>query len=81
MLLFNSQVKLFDEGKLHSKWMGPYTVINTSSHGTITIQDNDGNILKANSQSLKFFLEPSHDTNLEINKIELISFDKFTTNL
>ena len=60
--------------------MGPYTVINTSSHGAITIQDDDGNILKANGQRLKVFLEPSHDTNLEIDKIELISFDKFIAN-
>ena len=69
MLLFNSRVKLFGEGKLGSKWHGPYTIINTSSHGAITIQDDDGNILKANGQRLKVFLEPSHDTNLEIDKI------------
>ena len=48
-LLFNSKIKLFGEGKLHSKWKGPYTVINSSSHGAITIQDDDGNIFKVNS--------------------------------
>jgi len=42
------RVKLFGEGKLHSKWIGPYTVINTSSHGAITLQDNDGEYFKAN---------------------------------
>ena len=47
----------------------------------ITIQDDDGNIFKANGQRLKNFLEPSHDANLEIDKIELISFDEFTANL
>jgi len=46
VLLFNSRVKLFGKGKLRSKWKGPFTVINTSPHGTITIQDDDGNILK-----------------------------------
>jgi hypothetical protein len=37
VLLFNSKVKLFGAGKLWSKWKGPYTVVNTSSHGAITI--------------------------------------------
>jgi len=55
VLLINSRVKIFGEGKLRSKWMGSYTVINTSSHGTITIQDDDGNIFRANSQCLKVF--------------------------
>ena len=81
VLLFNSRVKLFGEGNLHSKWQGPYTIINTSSHDAVTIQDDDSNIFKANGQRLKNFLEPSHDANLEIDKIELISFDEFTANL
>ena len=80
MLLFKSQVKHFDEGKQHSKWNGPYTIINTSPHHAITIQDDDGNIFKVNGQCLKFFLEPSHDTIQEIDKIELIAFDKFILN-
>ena len=42
VLLFNSRVKLFGNDKLHSKWEGPFTVVNSSTHGTITIQDNDG---------------------------------------
>ena len=54
--------KLFGEGKLKSKWQGPYTVINTSSHGAITIQDDDGNIFKVNGQHLKVFLGPSYNT-------------------
>ncbi|XP_039778275.1 uncharacterized protein LOC120645559 [Panicum virgatum] len=37
VLMFNSRVKLFGEGKLRSKWKGPYTVVNTSSHGAITL--------------------------------------------
>jgi len=80
VLLFNSRVKLFCEGKLRSKWKGPHTIINTSPHGVITIQDDDGNIFKVNSQCLKIFLEPSHDTIQEIDKIELIAFDKFILN-
>ena len=34
-----------------------------------------------NGQRLKVFLEPSYNTNLEIDRIDLISFDKFIQNL
>ena len=37
VLLFNSRVKFFGEGKLRSKWQGLYTIINTSPHDAITI--------------------------------------------
>ena len=37
VLLFNSRVKLFGHGKLHSKWLGPYRVVGVSLHGAITI--------------------------------------------
>jgi hypothetical protein len=37
VLLFNSRVKLFGEGKLRSKWQGLYIIINTSPHDAITI--------------------------------------------
>ena len=81
VLLSNSWVKLFSEGKLRSKWQGSYTVINTSPHGTITIQDDDGNIFKVNGQCLKVFLEPSYNTDLDIDKIDLTTFHKFIQNL
>ena len=82
VLLFKSKVKLFGEGKLCSKWKGPYTGINTSQHGAITIQDDDGNIFKVKGQCLKILLEPSHKFNInqEIDKIKLIAFDKFILN-
>jgi hypothetical protein len=75
VLLFNSKVKLFGEGKLCSKWKGPYTVINSSPHGMITIQDDDSNIFKVNGQRLKLFLEPSHNANFnqELDRIDLIA--------
>ena len=50
VLLFNSKVKLFGEGKLRSKWKGSHTTINTSSHGAITIQDDEDNVFKVNGQ-------------------------------
>jgi hypothetical protein len=46
VLLFNSRVKLFGHGKLRSKWLGLYLVVNTSAHGSITIQDEEGNLYK-----------------------------------
>ena len=67
-------------GKLRSKWQGPYTVINTSPQGVITIQEDDGNIFRVNGQRLKVFLEPSYNINLEIDRIDLIAFDKFIQN-
>jgi hypothetical protein len=64
---------------LRTKWKGPYPIINTSPHGATTIQDDDGNIFKVNGQHLKKILEPSHNINFnqEIDKIDLIAFDKF----
>jgi len=50
VLLFNSRVKLFGEGKFQSKWKGLYTVVNMSSHGAIIIQDDEGNAFKVNDQ-------------------------------
>ena len=58
VLLFNSRVKLFGHGKLQSKWEGPFKVINSSSHGAITLQNDEGTLFKVNGQRLKLFLEP-----------------------
>jgi hypothetical protein len=76
VLMFNSRVKLFGEGKLRSKWKGPYTIINMSSHGAITLQDNDGKIFKANGQCLKVFHEPLN-SNEEVDVRNLIDFNSF----
>ena len=53
----------------------------THQHMPITIQDNDSNTFKVNGQRLKIFLEPSHDIDQEMDKIDLISFNKFTANI
>jgi WD40 repeat protein len=58
VLLFNSRVKLFEHGKLRSKWEGPFTVVSTSSHGAVTLQTDEGTLLKVNGHHLKIFLEP-----------------------
>ena len=72
VLLFNSRVKLFGHGKLRSKWQGPYHVIDTSSHGAITIQDDDGNAYKVNGQWLKLFLDHNKALDEEIDVIDLV---------
>jgi hypothetical protein len=36
---------------------------------------------KVNNQCLKVFLDPSYNTNLEIDKIDLIAFDNFFSKL
>jgi hypothetical protein len=58
VLLFNSRVKLFEHGKLRSKWEGPFTVISSSSHEAVTLQNDEGTLFKVNGQRLKIFLEP-----------------------
>ena len=58
VLLFNSCVRLFGHGKLRSQWEGPFLVLNTADHDSITLQHNDGNVFKASGQRLKIFLEP-----------------------
>ena len=72
VLLFNSRVKLFGHGKLRSKWKGPYHVIDTSPHGAITIQDDDGNACKVNGQRLKLFLDHNKALDEEIDVIDLV---------
>ena len=70
VLLFNSRVKLFGHGKLWSKWEGPIKVINSSSHGAITLQNDGGTLFKVNGQRLKLFLEP----NKELEEIDVVHF-------
>ena len=78
VLLFNSRVKLFGEGKLRSKWKGPYTVINASSHGAITLQDDEGKLFNVNGQRLKVFHMPYNSSD-EFDIINLVEFDTFQT--
>lgn len=66
VLMFNSRVKLFRHGKLRSKWEWLFDVINTSSHGAITLHDDSGNLFKVNSQRLKIILEPNEILDEEV---------------
>jgi len=47
----------FGHGKLRSKWEGPYVVIDSATHGAVTLQDNDGNIFMVNGHRLNLFYE------------------------
>jgi hypothetical protein len=37
VLLFNSQIHLFGHCKLHSKWKGPYQVLQATNHSAVTL--------------------------------------------
>jgi hypothetical protein len=45
-------------------------VINSSSHGAITLQNDKGTLFKVNGQHLKLFLEP----NKKLEEIDIINF-------
>ena len=50
VLLFDSTLKLF-AGKLRSKWVGPFVVVQIYSHGVVDIQSvATGKIFKVNGQ-------------------------------
>jgi hypothetical protein len=70
VLLFNSRVKLSGHGKLRSKWEGPFQVVDVSSHGAVTLQNDEGMLFKVNGQHLKLFLEPKK----KLEELDVINF-------
>jgi hypothetical protein len=75
VLLFNSRIRLFGHGKLRSKWEGPFQVLDAADHGTITLQDDDRNVFKANGERLKIFLEPELPELREMDVYELTELE------
>jgi hypothetical protein len=73
VLLFNSRVRLFGHGKLRSKWEGPYKVVNSSSYGVVTLQDDEGMLFKVNGQHLKIFLGPNKESE-DLDEIDYLCF-------
>jgi hypothetical protein len=71
IFLFNSRVHLFGHGKLHSKWKGPYLVLHTADHATVTHQCDDEDTFKAIGQHLKLFLEPNPQ---DFKKVDVLNF-------
>ena len=57
---------------MENSWEGPFKVIETSSNGVVTLQDDTGNTFKVNGQRLKVFLEPK-----KLEEIDLIEVLKF----
>ena len=55
VLLFNSKLKLFPR-KLKSKWSGPYTVVESTTFGAMTLKTSNGEEFKVNGQRLKQYL-------------------------
>jgi hypothetical protein len=45
-------------------------VISISSHGTVTLQNDEGALFKVNGQRLKLFFEPNKD----LEEIDVINF-------
>ena len=54
VLVFNSRLRLFP-GKLKSRWSGPYTVMSSTTFGTVTLKTNVGEEFKVNGQRLKHY--------------------------
>jgi hypothetical protein len=53
------------------KWEGPFKVISTSSHGAVTLQNDEGTLFKVNGHRFKIFLEPNKGPK-ELDIIEFI---------
>ncbi|XP_075096227.1 uncharacterized protein LOC142174345 [Nicotiana tabacum] len=56
VLLFNSRLKLF-QGKLKSKWFGPFKVVNVTPFGAVELESEDGlRTFKVSGQRVKHYL-------------------------
>jgi hypothetical protein len=75
LLLFNSRIRLFGHGKLCSKWEGSYLVLHAVDYDAITLQCNDGDILKVNGQCLKLFLEPNPQDFEELDVLNFLELE------
>ena len=65
VLLFHSRLKLFP-GKLRSRWVGPFVVINVFHHGAVEIRSlKTGKEFKVNGHRLKPYYENFQTLNVE----------------
>ncbi|CAN6562571.1 unnamed protein product [Malus baccata var. baccata] len=75
VLLYDSRLRLFP-GKLKSRWVGPFKVVQTFPHGAVEIENMKNNTsFKVNGQRLKPYLE-----NVEEELVyQVVDFLEFTT--
>lgn len=70
VLLYHSRLKLFP-GKLRSRWVGPFVIINVFPHGAVEIQSPSTNkIFKVNGHRLKPFYEGHQVENIEMVELD-----------
>jgi hypothetical protein len=60
---------------LEASGKAPFLVLNATDHDAITLQDDDGNVFKANGQGLKIFLEPKIPELEEVDVYELTEIE------
>ena len=57
VLVFNSKLKLFP-GKLRSRWIGPFELVEVLNHGAVTLKNlKDGSTFKVNGHRVKPYLD------------------------
>ncbi|KAM2004902.1 hypothetical protein ACFX15_000148 [Malus domestica] len=75
VLLYDSRLRLFP-GKLKSRWVGPFKVMQTFPHGAVEIENmKNGTSFKVNGQRLKPYLEQVEEEQV----YQIVDFLEFTT--
>ncbi|CAN6570922.1 unnamed protein product [Malus baccata var. baccata] len=75
VLLYDSRLRLFP-GKLKSRWVGPFKVLQTFPHGAVEIENmKNGTSFKVNGQRLKPYLEQVEEGQV----YQIVDFLEFTT--
>ncbi|KAB2595254.1 hypothetical protein D8674_017561 [Pyrus ussuriensis x Pyrus communis] len=75
VLLYDSRLRLFP-GKLKSRWVGPFKVLQTFPHGAVEIENmKNGTSFKVNGQRLKPYLEKVEEEQV----YQVVDFLEFTT--
>nr|GEV38820.1 reverse transcriptase domain-containing protein [Tanacetum cinerariifolium] len=73
VLLFNSRLKIFS-GKLKSRWLGPFTIVEVYPYGTAKLVHADGSNFKVNCHRLKHY-HGGDTPPLEISKFQTFPKD------
>ncbi|CAN6707378.1 unnamed protein product [Malus baccata var. baccata] len=75
VLLYDSRLRLFP-GKLKSRWVGPFKVLQTFPHGAVEIENmKNGTSFKVNGQRLKPYLQQVEEGQV----YQIVDFLEFTT--